>query len=215
MWRRAYLFLVLVRLYFALSPSYLHPDENFQGPEVIAGKSWWCDSFCSRNLQMYQHWKSLNLEKGLRSLMAASNATFSLELEFVTQMLIFLFCRPNLQLSSPTDLGIYCRWSNTKCLSIMACLRSADAPLAMVMDREWEWWRHTSDSSILDSASVDVCPQLRSGGLGTSWIGSVTATSTGCSAFGCVVICYLDIPDPYLFELDRDTGCGLESCFDS
>ena len=37
MWRRAYLFLVLVRLYFALSPSYLHPDENFQGPEVIAG----------------------------------------------------------------------------------------------------------------------------------------------------------------------------------
>lgn len=38
MWRRAYLFLVLVRLYFALSPSYLHPDENFQGPEVIAGE---------------------------------------------------------------------------------------------------------------------------------------------------------------------------------
>ncbi|KAK8169867.1 glycosyltransferase family 22 protein [Phyllosticta citrichinensis] len=38
MWRRAYLFLLLVRLYFALSPSYLHPDENFQGPEVIAGR---------------------------------------------------------------------------------------------------------------------------------------------------------------------------------
>lgn len=38
MWRRLYLLLVLVRLYFALSPSYLHPDENFQGPEVIAGE---------------------------------------------------------------------------------------------------------------------------------------------------------------------------------
>ncbi|POS85646.1 hypothetical protein EPUL_002316 [Erysiphe pulchra] len=38
MWRRTYLILVLVRLYFALSPSYLHPDENFQGPEVIAGQ---------------------------------------------------------------------------------------------------------------------------------------------------------------------------------
>ncbi|KAK8022003.1 GPI mannosyltransferase 4 [Apiospora rasikravindrae] len=38
MWRRAYLLLVLVRLWFALSPSYLHPDENFQGPEVIAGQ---------------------------------------------------------------------------------------------------------------------------------------------------------------------------------
>ena len=37
MWRRTYLLLALVRLWFALSPSYLHPDENFQGPEVIAG----------------------------------------------------------------------------------------------------------------------------------------------------------------------------------
>ncbi|KAI5365119.1 putative GPI mannosyltransferase [Septoria linicola] len=38
MWRRIYLLLVLVRLYFALSPSYIHPDEHFQGPEVIAGE---------------------------------------------------------------------------------------------------------------------------------------------------------------------------------
>ncbi|KAH6896989.1 Alg9-like mannosyltransferase family-domain-containing protein [Thelonectria olida] len=38
MWRRTYLFLILLRLWFALSPSYLHPDENFQGPEVIAGQ---------------------------------------------------------------------------------------------------------------------------------------------------------------------------------
>ncbi|KAI9888955.1 MAG: alpha 1,2 mannosyltransferase [Vezdaea aestivalis] len=38
MWRRAYLLLLLVRIYFAFSPSYLHPDENFQGPEVIAGE---------------------------------------------------------------------------------------------------------------------------------------------------------------------------------
>lgn len=39
MWRRLYLLLLLVRIYFALSPSYIHPDENFQGPEVIAGES--------------------------------------------------------------------------------------------------------------------------------------------------------------------------------
>lgn len=38
MWRRIYLALVVVRLYFALSPSYIHPDEHFQGPEVIAGE---------------------------------------------------------------------------------------------------------------------------------------------------------------------------------
>lgn len=37
MWRRTYLLLLLIRVYFALSPSYLHPDENFQGPELFAG----------------------------------------------------------------------------------------------------------------------------------------------------------------------------------
>ncbi|KAI5810155.1 Alg9-like mannosyltransferase family-domain-containing protein [Peziza echinospora] len=37
MWRRLYLVLVAVRLYCALAPSYIHPDEHFQGPEVIAG----------------------------------------------------------------------------------------------------------------------------------------------------------------------------------
>jgi hypothetical protein len=42
MWRRVYFLLILVRVYFALSPSYLHPDENFQGPEVIAGMSTMC-----------------------------------------------------------------------------------------------------------------------------------------------------------------------------
>lgn len=40
MWRLIYLVLLLVRIYFAVCPSYLHPDENFQGPEVIAGMSW-------------------------------------------------------------------------------------------------------------------------------------------------------------------------------
>ncbi|MCJ1418223.1 alpha 1,2 mannosyltransferase [Xylographa parallela] len=38
MWTRTYLLFGLVRLYFALSPSYIHPDENFQGPEVVAGR---------------------------------------------------------------------------------------------------------------------------------------------------------------------------------
>jgi hypothetical protein len=49
MWRRTYLFLVLVRLWFALSPSYLHPDENFQGPEVIAGTSPPPNPVCARS----------------------------------------------------------------------------------------------------------------------------------------------------------------------
>lgn len=39
MWRRTYLLLLVIRVYFAISPSYIHPDEIFQGPEVIAGES--------------------------------------------------------------------------------------------------------------------------------------------------------------------------------
>ena len=35
---RTYLLLLAVRAYFAFSPSYIHPDENFQGPEVFAGE---------------------------------------------------------------------------------------------------------------------------------------------------------------------------------
>ncbi len=45
MWTRIYLLLLAVRFYFAISPSYIHPDENFQGPEVIAGKR-----------SIFQHW---------------------------------------------------------------------------------------------------------------------------------------------------------------
>lgn len=36
--RRLYVSLALARLYFALTPSYIHPDEHFQGPEVVAGE---------------------------------------------------------------------------------------------------------------------------------------------------------------------------------
>lgn len=33
-----YSLLVIIRLHFALSNSYIHPDEHFQGPEVVVGK---------------------------------------------------------------------------------------------------------------------------------------------------------------------------------
>lgn len=54
MWRRTYLLLVLIRLWFALSPSYLHPDENFQGPEVIAGT-------LMRNTRFLCSWPSISI----------------------------------------------------------------------------------------------------------------------------------------------------------
>ena len=50
MWRRLYFLLIIVRIYFALSPSYLHPDENFQGPEVVAGMP--CLS-CTKHLAFF------------------------------------------------------------------------------------------------------------------------------------------------------------------
>lgn len=50
MWRRTYLLLLAVRFYFAISPSYIHPDENFQGPEVIAGMFTVFPVFCRRHL---------------------------------------------------------------------------------------------------------------------------------------------------------------------
>jgi putative copper export protein len=34
-----YSLLVMIRLHFALSNSYIHPDEHFQGPEVVVGTS--------------------------------------------------------------------------------------------------------------------------------------------------------------------------------
>ena len=52
MWTRTYLVLLMVRLYFAISPSYIHPDENFQGPEVIAGKSDSSLSLCLASVEL-------------------------------------------------------------------------------------------------------------------------------------------------------------------
>ncbi|KAF2637662.1 hypothetical protein P280DRAFT_500405 [Massarina eburnea CBS 473.64] len=37
-YRRCYFVLILIRLYFTLQASTIHPDESFQGPEVIAGR---------------------------------------------------------------------------------------------------------------------------------------------------------------------------------
>ncbi|KAK9449342.1 Alg9-like mannosyltransferase family-domain-containing protein [Limtongia smithiae] len=44
-WKLAYLLLLIVRFYFTVCPSYIHPDEHFQGPEVIAGDIFGWDVF--------------------------------------------------------------------------------------------------------------------------------------------------------------------------
>lgn len=35
-WRTIFLFSIVLKTYFSLSPSYIHPDEHFQGPELLA-----------------------------------------------------------------------------------------------------------------------------------------------------------------------------------
>lgn len=37
-WRSVFLLSIIFRTYFSLSPSYIHPDEHFQGPEAIADR---------------------------------------------------------------------------------------------------------------------------------------------------------------------------------
>lgn len=37
--RTYYLLLVLLRAYCATVPSYIHPDEHFQGPEIVIGRT--------------------------------------------------------------------------------------------------------------------------------------------------------------------------------
>lgn len=57
--RRVYLLILfLLRLFLAVSPSYIHPDENFQGPEIVAGKL-----FGYTHLQTWE----FNAEKPVRS----------------------------------------------------------------------------------------------------------------------------------------------------
>ncbi len=122
MWRRTYLFLVLVRLWFALSPSYLHPDENFQGPEVIAGT-------CPGSV----------LQRRTAPGVPGVAQRPPLHPPLAAMVLTLRFCnRGNLQLPSPAHLGIYERQPDTKRIPTMARLRAADAPAAVAMDRKRE-----------------------------------------------------------------------------
>jgi hypothetical protein len=101
MWRRTYLLLILVRLYFALSPSYLHPDENFQGPEVIAGRS--------IALAKLPELSVVLLGRAHASGDPQRRKNLSLSFQIIRNRYanLSLTHRPDFQLSSQADLGIY------------------------------------------------------------------------------------------------------------
>jgi hypothetical protein len=101
MWRRTYLLLILVRLYFALSPSYLHPDENFQGPEVIAGMS-----ILNPGILNCFQLLGLPIVASYELRRRPRNDIHVLEI-YKGDADKFVMPRPNLQLPSKVDLGVH------------------------------------------------------------------------------------------------------------
>ena len=107
MWRRTYLLLLLVRIYFAISPSYLHPDENFQGPEVIAGM---CQ--CGRT--------------GSQS-----------KAEICGACMLTSRSRPPVFVPKPSNMGVDQLQPGPKRLPSVACLWHPDDTVEMGVGRRW------------------------------------------------------------------------------
>ena len=137
MWTRTYLILLLVRIYFAVSPSYIHPDENFQGPEVIAGE-----------------------------LSGRIHDAVLLELHIHPgSMALMRITRSDIRPSTPPDLGIHLQQACPQHLPIMARLRASHAGAQMGVGRSGDWIC-SSSSHVLRLESADVHPELRPRGLG-------------------------------------------------
>lgn len=166
MWRRTYIFLVLVRLWFALSPSYLHPDENFQGPEVIAGMllsrlphtPHALLSSCNQPMTDFRGRAQLDCGIGVPEM---------LQLPTPAPMLTEpLLARSNLQLPSATDLGVHEREPRPKRVPSLAGLWPPYAFASVAMDRQWTRRRDTARGRLLGVAGADVHHKFRPGGLG-------------------------------------------------
>lgn len=180
MWRRTYIFLVFVRLWFALKPSYLHPDENFQGPEVIAGKA--------HRSRTWEEEKNASLSRGAltwswRTMLCSSlDSDLSPVIDLVeiaivarrftstyfsgSRVLTYATLRANLQLPGPSDLGVHHRPPNPKRLPPMAGIWLAHASPPMAVDREWQRRRDTPDRRLPDLEGPHVHHQLRPRRLG-------------------------------------------------
>lgn len=116
--------------------------------------------------------------------------------------------RPDLQLPSQADLGVHIRATRSKRFSTMAYLRLAYAPSTMALARDTTYGGRAS-RCFLDAAGDHVCVELCTGGLGHSRTGAVTEASEGSCLASGILICDMDLPNAYIFELRGDTGCGM------
>lgn len=185
MWTRIYLLLLAVRVYFALSPSYIHPDENFQGPEVIAGKPFtsheggpWASqpggsAIGTAGLVAALHAEACLVPQPWRTPPRDCRFLFSLFLpissplsEAVRPWLIHcLTSRGSVLLPSPSDMGVHLRPTGAEHLPLMASLWLSHGSTAVDLDRDREGGDR-SQSHLLYLTRADVRPELRARGLG-------------------------------------------------
>lgn len=141
MFRRVYLVLLFLRVYFALSPSYLHPDENFQGPEIFAGK--------------------ISTRRAPPTAFHCGPLPKQLEVILTVTRNI----RACLLVSGPSHLGVYLREPHPQRVPAMARLRLTHDPPQMALDRS-RHGEHPAIPSILRSPGDHVRSELRARGLG-------------------------------------------------
>lgn len=180
MWRRTYLLLLAVRFYFAISPSYIHPDENFQGPEVIAGV------FLNNppTLSSVSGWEKLtsgsssciSLNQGLGRGGVATRPNPRKETQRshpshqkLKKLTLYssTTCRQYFFVSTPFDMGIHVRSTSAERVPAMACLRLPNGRPPLGMDGDGEGGNR-AQSDLLRFTSPHDDSKCRARGLGNS-----------------------------------------------
>lgn len=157
--------LLVIRVYFALSPSYLHPDENFQGPEVFAGMSS-CPvhaQFLRFNATHFSIALSITrcAPRNPRTRYAAPALPYTRRKTLTRSPQI----RSHILIPVETTMGVHSGTPYSQHLPIMGDLRAADEPVEMVLYRD-RVRQPTTTTGLLCTARRNVPIELCAGRLG-------------------------------------------------
>ena len=174
MWTRTYLLLLVVRIYFALAPSYIHPDENFQGPEVIAGTfldnpSLSIPPICDwQDERRPPQRRCVSRVQRLMPCITLAHSIARLRRSHLPRFTLghnshSLSCRDrqHLFLPSPPDMGVHLRQTRTECLPTMARLRPPHGRPPLDLVGYWDR-RGPSPGRVLYLTHLNVYFELRS-----------------------------------------------------